>query len=176
MTAISDADDAGEHHAPALRRALLPVAIAALALGRIAWDYLPALPAPDVADQSEEVAPEERRQAPPPRVEPPPPYTDAHRALLGGLAPGDALAGWRVRSIASEEAEVVVELERGAARTRVVVTDRGAREHSPPRSSERHDLFYDGFDAGGGPLGFGELDPALAELEARLRAHEGAAR
>jgi hypothetical protein len=94
-------------------------------------------------------------------------------ALLDGLAPGDSLAGFRVRAIrAPRDRRIAVELEGADLALTVVVVIRGSLPHSAPRSTARYDLFYD--EPRGGRIETDAVAPllgALAERIARVEDH-----
>jgi hypothetical protein len=67
-------------------------------------------------------------------------------ALLGGLARGDTIAGWRLEGIVGPVeggGEVRLFVARDRGRMRVAVTLAGRRPFPPPRRTNRYEIFYD---------------------------------
>jgi hypothetical protein len=117
----------------------------------------------------------ERRYAPSPRAD-----ASSGRearaedfALLGGLAPGDSVAGLRVRAIEeTSDGAISIDLAHDTGTLVVLVAPHGARSMSAPRSTSRYDLFYEEDPPMTGDQAHASIDAALDEILARVVAHE----
>lgn len=89
---------------------------------------------------------------PPPTPVPMTASADA-RALLGGLAEGDALVGWTVdRIVGPVDGELRVFLRRDGTSFALMVARNEALEHAAPLTTQRYAIFY------------GHAEPADVEL------------
>jgi hypothetical protein len=102
------------------------------------------------------------------------------RRLLGGLTPGDSLAGFRVAAVRGPSkgprGEVQIELREqegaGDAGLVIIVTALGARPYPAPRSSELYSLFYREGDLGAPPPTSERRDAALDSVLSRITTAE----
>ena len=117
-------------------------------------------------------------RAPVPRVVPDErpaeaPFPADARALVGGLAAGDEIAGWRVTALhAPRERAFTVDVARGAETLTVEVVRRGARAWDPPKRTARYDLFYRRARPPAPAVSGEAVDALLAAVAARITAHE----
>jgi hypothetical protein len=92
--------------------------------------------------------------------------------LLDGLAVGDKLGGFSVFFLRVVEKNTIgVDLKRGPSLVTVWISRKGARRELPPRETELYAIAY-GIAPGGPRLENAELEPVLAEVEARVRRNE----
>lgn len=146
--------------APDRRRAGL--AYAAVIAGSVALALLAALPAVRAYTGQHH-----RRQL----VRAAPPAPPEVTALLGGLAPGESLAGLTVAAILGpSDGALHIELVRGESALTLTVVRAGRSPHRPPRSSGGYDLFYGTGAPGAGEVAEEVRDAALEALAARLAA------
>ncbi len=94
--------------------------------------------------------------------------------LLGGLLPGDVLAGWEVTGMTGDPAhQIALTLRRDPASITIWIEPRQSPPlHPAPRETQSYAITYQGDPGGQIPQ---DVDPLLDELAARLKAHEGSA-
>jgi hypothetical protein len=95
------------------------------------------------------------------------PPSPAVVALLGGLLPGDTIAGWKLDGIVGPvegAREVRLFVARGRGRMRVAVTLAGRRPFPPPRRTDRYQIFYDAAEG----VDEGARETLLDELARRI--------
>lgn len=115
--------------------------------------------------------PTEDGSAPPPVAAP---CAEPVVALLGGLAPGATLRGWRVVALdCAAPRRAVLRLERGGTPLDLIVTPRGAEPHAPPRETARCAVFWSRGASPPEALPEGDIAPPLDALAERLRDAEG---
>lgn len=107
------------------------------------------------------------------RAEPAPGITDAGRVLLGGLAAGDELVGWTVRSLEGPtEGMLHVEVERDGVSFPLMVAAKGSHPQRPPVTTERYLIFYGHAYPPQITLPEGTIRATTHALARRVRAHE----
>jgi len=143
------------------RGLLVPAVIAAVAVADLAWRGWAPAASSDGRAQPASAEPPEPPAAGPEVV-----------ALLDGLRPGDALAGWEVQRIgAPRERQVRIDLRRGELEWPLWVALRGAQpDRLSPRETARYALFYGHLPDGG--VDAPSLQQTLDALAARLERTE----
>ncbi|MEM9463032.1 MAG: hypothetical protein AAGF11_53315 [Myxococcota bacterium] len=102
-----------------------------------------------------------------------PQITEPARALLGGLAAGDALVGWTVEALdGPTEGVVRVDLRRDDVRFALMVAARGSRSERPPVQTERYAIFYGHVRPTEITLPAGTIRATTHALARRVQAHE----
>lgn len=113
------------------RRAAPAAAVLLIALARVALGG-----AADTAERAPDPDAERAGGAAEPTAE--------ARALTGGLALGEMLAGWPVAGVRgpTPDGEVRIELERAGARFDVWIVPKGARPERAPVETNAHAIYY----------------------------------
>lgn len=102
-----------------------------------------------------------------------PRITGPARALLGGLAPGDALVGWTVEALdGPTEGIVRVDLRRDEVRFALMVAAKGSRPERPPVQTEHYAIFYGHVRPTELTLPAGTIRATTHALARRVQAHE----
>jgi len=103
----------------------------------------------------------------------PPGSGAAPRALLGGLAEGQAVVGWHVDAIEGPmDGELRVHLSRDGVRFAVMIRPRGAGDELAPLQTERYAIFFGHVEPPETPLPANTVTATTHALARRIRAHE----
>ena len=94
-------------------------------------------------------------------------------ALLGGLHPGDVLAGWKVRSIEGPKDKVMsVTVAKGPLWFCATFAHLGASPYNPPVSTGQYALYFDNLHPAKTSMSREELKKVLDALAVRIKKHE----
>lgn len=134
-----------------------PLLAAFVAAAGIAWG----LAWPPPADQT-------------PRVATQPALSDEAVALVGGLAPGDMLVGWKVTAMSGPDRRgtIRIELAHRTVAFSLLVAPLGALPEQPPVQTERYAVFYGHVDPPQTVLPRNVVHATTNALANRIRSHE----